>query len=350
MWSVLACGGRDAPPVETGSSCTNCRIDLTRIVSLGGDSTGYVDKEPIAMTRDWRGRYYLTFFSPPQMIPVFDSTGRPLFRIGRKGQGPGEYQAPIQIRALPDRRFLVFDFGGVGKMSVLDSSYRFIRSYTQVVAPVVFLPDSRTTGNFGPLTLFDTLGRAVKTFGAPTEPPIDAQAWRGNRKEAPGAGATIWSIRDDTYHIEQWDTAGKRVADIVRTVEWFPPVVNRAVIRRGERPTPQTRDLYEDPRGLLWVVITVASADWHDHLGPPVTRTGLVSGTTTTTYPQLDDGRMHDSMIEVIDPKTQRLVATTRFAGLMLFSLGDRYFASYREAENGIPFVDVWRLRLVGDR
>jgi hypothetical protein len=345
--AIAACSSDSRAP--KAEPCEACRIELTRVVTLGADSSGFILREPIAMARDWRGRYYLTF-SGMLMVPVYDSTGKPLFRIGRKGSGPGEYQSPIQIRVRPDRRFLVFDAGGIGKVNVLDSSYRFIRSYTQAVAPVVVLRDNRTSGNMGPLTVFDTMGRIVKTFGAPTEPQIDAEFWRHNRKQALGAGSTIWSLRDDTYHIERWSLDGQKLTDIVRTTDWYPPVVARGSIVRGEQPTPQPRDLYEDARGFLWVVITVASKDWHDHIGPPTERVGLATGVKRTTFPDRDDARMHDSMIEVIDPKTHRLVASTRVPGLMLFSLGDGFFASYREADDGTPLVDIWRATLVGDR
>ncbi len=58
---------------------------------------------------------------------VFDRRGRLIQRKGRRGEGPGEYQAIFGLMALPGDSLLVFD-GRLRRLSVLDAEGEFVRS------------------------------------------------------------------------------------------------------------------------------------------------------------------------------------------------------------------------------
>lgn len=58
-------------------------------------------------------------------VSAFSPEGRMLWRVGRKGQGPGEYTFPYRVAAAPDGTVLVFDLGR-NDVTRLSSEGRFI--------------------------------------------------------------------------------------------------------------------------------------------------------------------------------------------------------------------------------
>jgi hypothetical protein len=61
-------------------------------------------------------------------VVCLDGGGRVLFKSGRKGQGPGEYEVPYRLTALPDGSLLVVDIG-TQRLSRLDPRGKFVRSW-----------------------------------------------------------------------------------------------------------------------------------------------------------------------------------------------------------------------------
>ena len=62
------------------------------------------------------------------VIQIFDPAGRFLKKVGRPGQGPGEFSRPMTIHVTEERDLLVLDFGNQ-RMAVLSSEGEFKRSF-----------------------------------------------------------------------------------------------------------------------------------------------------------------------------------------------------------------------------
>jgi hypothetical protein len=63
--------------------------------------------------------------------------------------------------------------------------------------------------------------------------------------------------------------------------------------------------------------------------------------------PQGSQSDLYDSVIEVLDPGTGKLLASTRIDAALGFLLPGGYAASYREDDGGNPFIDIWRIEVV---
>lgn len=61
-------------------------------------------------------------------VVCLDGNGRVLFKSGRQGQGPGEFQVPYRIAALPDGSLLALDIG-IQRLSRLDPAGKYVQSW-----------------------------------------------------------------------------------------------------------------------------------------------------------------------------------------------------------------------------
>ena len=97
-------------------------------------------------------------------------------------------------------------------------------------------------------------------------------------------------------------------------------------------------DLFSDSTGLLWVAIHVADDRWREAMS--VVR-GMYGRRTTGVG---DPVKYVDTIIEVIDPRDNRLVTTQRFDEQLRFVGESGYAYGYRLDEDGVPYIDLYRL------
>ena len=147
---------------------------------------------------------------------------------------------------------------------------------------------------------------------------------------SPHEKATVWSSRGTRYRLEEWDKSGQLLTAIDREVEWFEPWTQPPARNAREQPPPSTAiDIEEDREGRLWSLVSVADEDWL----PLPPGGGTSDGLTFTTMEQRN--RLHDTMIEVIDPGSGRLLASARIDEHLLGFAGRGIVYSYIEDELG---------------
>jgi hypothetical protein len=332
------------------ASCIACRLKIEIMATLGTDSVdGYLTDYPLWASMDHRGVIYVALQPPGGLLLTFDTTGRFLGRIGRKGRGPGEFQFPVSAVPASRGELLVWDFIG-SFLTVLDSSRRYASRVHQPYSPVAVLADgSRLViapmmdrdRRWYPLHIYDERGRRVKSFGAVTGEFSETERWRLIRSASVGRRGTIWSAFVDSYVIEEWSDEGQKLRTFVRSVPWMPAVVARSDGAFGQVPNARIVALVEDESERLWVFSRVPSSEWRTALGPPRVAGGR------TSFPQRDQGRLLDSMVDVIDLRSNRLLFTTRVNGNIRFVLSSEpTLAQYREDDDGTPLLDVLRISL----
>lgn len=128
VWNVVA---RHAPlPAPCCRSQSRWQIDPKPLAEIGtaGGAEEYLFKQVRSATRLSDGRIVV---ADPGMtdVRVFDSKGKFLSRIGRKGQGPGEYRSPFWVGAGRGDTILVYDYSeGPGHLHRYASDGKFVRS------------------------------------------------------------------------------------------------------------------------------------------------------------------------------------------------------------------------------
>jgi hypothetical protein len=173
----------------------------------------------------------------------------------------------------------------------------------------------------------------------------DARRSEDRRRIAVSRSGEIAVAHFNDYRIEVWDLSGNHLRTLERQTEWFP-AGRQGGSNSSDRQTPPNPGLWTprfDEDGMLWTFARVADSNWADALetvkdpyGRP--RVGVPQGSQSDFY---------DSIIEVIDPATGRLLASTRIGAALYALLPGNYAASYREDEGGNPFIDIWRFEMV---
>jgi hypothetical protein len=81
--------------------------------------------------------------------------------------------------------------------------------------------------------------------------------------------------------------------------------------------------------GLVWVAVSVADREWWRGLGP------LREGEGGSWYDVDRIQRFYDTVIEVLDPRPDRLVAVTRVDAALTALIGGAYAVALEQNEAG---------------
>jgi hypothetical protein len=102
---------------------------LVEEVSIGetGTAEGYIFNKPQWLRVDRTGRIYVMDWGDV-CIKVFEPDGRLLRTIGRKGQGPGEFDIPAWFDLAPDRKIAIMD-GRNSRVTVFDEEGRHLGGF-----------------------------------------------------------------------------------------------------------------------------------------------------------------------------------------------------------------------------
>ena len=328
-------------------SCGACRIELQRLTTVGDSAGPGMLAQQGTVVVDSRGRVFVFTNFDPSRIQVFDRPGRHLTALGRAGSGPGEFRTVVTAAITPGDTLIALDYGGA-RLSVFDPELRLRRHVPIPGMSFQFVPVSGGSFVFAselrtrdpaahPLQLVDSTGRVVRRFGGGVG-SINAGFRNAWRHIGPGADGTVWSARGNEYLADQYDATGTVRLTLVRRPPWFEPWTEPAKPNE-KQPLPEIRGVRQ-VGDRLWVLIHVADARWEPR--PPV----QCGGAGMLCVADSDWERIYDTVIEVIDLPTRRLVASTRVSQRLLGFAGDGVAASYEEDTDGNPRYAVWRLVL----
>lgn len=333
------------PVVLRAPSCTTCRVELSHVRVLDAPESEPLEDWPFSVAMDSRGRVALSIKGGAGLPRVTSEGSHVLAPLGRVGSGPGEYRMPTTVVFGSGDTLSVFDPGN-GRRTTLDPSNRVVTSspYVGGTAVVRVLASGDVLVSHAGrerFSVIDRRGVTVRSFGA------GARVAPGRRVDTWWISNVVanrfWAVTGRAYQLEHWSIDGRLIARMQREVDWLTPRMTFSDGGRGAIPTAFLHDLRVDSRGRLWTLVGVPAVDWRKGLGPVDRSRGF------DTYPQRDFARLFDTMIEVIDPSTRRLIASTRVPGYVRFLLDDQHVAALREGRDGEPVIEVRRMSLVGD-
>lgn len=355
LWLAVVLRPADAQParrIAEAPICASCTIETERLVRIGGaDDPGALSTTSVVQRlRD--GSWVLSHINNASSLTVYDSTGRFVRTVGRKGGGPGEYGFIGVILRGPGDSVHVFDQDNL-RWSILAPDLRFSRSVRLPIGSftdVEFAGEGRVLLNAQasrrpfagvPLHLVSAEGELLRSFGT-RDAKIDRNRPSAHlRTISQVTDGRVWVAHISRYRLEEWTLKGEMLRQLDREVDWFPPggsITNRP----GEAPRPVLLDVWLDAGGRLWTLIRVADPKWAD----AQTERGRLQGIIPVVG-YSSETRYYDSIIEVIDPDSGRLIASRRFDEYIYNFNQDGHYNAYHATDEGEPFVEVWRAAVV---
>lgn len=337
---------------DASSACPDC-VRFQHLVRLGSeDGPGFLeDRGTIGdVVRDHRGNYWV---SQRDHIKVFGPDGRFVASVGRAGPGPMEFQFAQPVHTDSAGRVHVYD-GRNLRVSVIAPEFTLVEEQpvpfpAYRVAP---LADGRryvvqwwtpTADRLG-LPLHIIVGReVVQSFGIVDGGDTGPQAitpMSARRVLATDPLGNVFSAPDYNYVIEAWTEQGSRIA-IFEGPALNEPRVASGIWTFENPPANHIRDIRVDRSGRLWLSLRFRRSDWRQHVVERVRSDGRVRL-------ELADGRvtsLYRGRVDVVDLATCALVASAWHEGMLLTFIEPDQILELHQSVDGVPYLDVWRLR-----
>jgi hypothetical protein len=340
---------RDSPTI-----CTDC-VALHQLALLGDDggNEGHIAPAPNIVVRDSVGRYWVS--QNNNVIKVFDSAGKFVHSVGRRGRGPGEFGAPFpaytdsagNVHVLDLEREIEFvigpDFRHISQRAApaggdLASAVRFHGRDAWVINdPMAFGPER------GAPIRISRESKVLVSFGKPhtvqSPNPI-----LGTRRLGVDSRDRIFSAKAYHFELEAWTDSGARIAS------FSGPMLNEREVRLapfnlGENPIPaQVLAIQPGDSSRLWVLTRRPRENWRDyyearsHAGVQVI--------------QVRNGMPEDSVfrsrLEVIDLRSRSIIARQELPGVFSSFVGDGLLMQSVTTSDGASRIAMWQFRLDG--
>ena len=305
--------------VLTEDLCEACSIEVTPDVELGTDGESVIGVAwDIARLSD--GRFVMAFQDVTYEFTVFAADGSGFRRVGREGDGPGEYSHVYFVREFAGELH-VFD-RATRRLTVLDPGFEVIRTaaveclncFGLDFAPLpggatalnTLLPaggrEAYVTAKTGfVIHVFDENGKRIHSMDeVPLDGPFSAAEDEYRFLEVAGDGSLL-SIHRNNYRIDRWDPqSGELIRSWVREGNPFPEGQYRIQL---------------DAAGRLWVYV----------------------------YRDLESPRV----VEVLDLDSGLVLVSQPLDRRGIF-FAPGWLADY-DSESILPRYRMYRLRLVGD-
>ncbi len=344
----VAAGALQAPTYRTvtGSACDECSIVREVVLTIPGRREEMVSPYTI-LARDSRGRWLLSTVEAAPRISVYDSTGSLLQSFGRQGAGPGEHRTVTVIAVTAGDTVHVFD-NALRRHSVYSPSYQYVRSTLYVgrvweaievrEGTLALNADIPTPDRVGyPLHLMHPDGTLGQSFGSASGAyRVDASLLL-NRYITHAGGTEIWDIPWLAYQASRWGSSGATL-HLQRDVPWFRTVTDIRPPGQQRPPSPWVMGIWMDQARQLWVMLRVPDENWRPQAGAVARRS---DGPGVIAF-----DREYDTIIEILDPATGRVIATERFDQALWRLMPGGLVSWYREEEDGEPHLEVWQLTL----
>jgi hypothetical protein len=255
----------------------NARTSLQQILQIGElepEDENYLFNQPISVTEDQEGNVFV-LDGKEGCIKKFSAEGKFLTQFGRLGQGPGEFQYPLQIDCRSGRllvstmsaQFHLYDLNGAYLKSFRLPQYEGLFMKLMDSDSVVGFSMGMRNNNSSEdktLKIFDTDGNVKHEFGEPFLVDKAQSSWIANFANITvDAKNNIYMAFIHQNRIEKYSDAEKLLLKISRELPFEPEfkyamekmeIGGRVREIERERFSQFSRGIGVDNEGRIWVL------------------------------------------------------------------------------------------------
>jgi hypothetical protein len=329
-------------------TCPECRIELEEVVTLGSpDGEGALATSALMVRMDSRGRFVVLLIdeSPPY---VFSADGSFIQRLGREGEGPGEYLNVWTMEVSGDELY-IFD-RGINRLTTLDLDFNIVETAPvngRNVGQTLHLDDGRLVVAMDVPDVesrgfaLHFLDRNGKPYAVRDEYPYHPGIpWGSMRHLMLDDDGSIWSLnRFGPPRIRKYSSDGDVLGDWSAGESSGDLVFQLGDPSKDIPPTSQVLGGWVQG-GLVWIVSTVPDERWRDSLEKVEIR-------GRTRYHPTNMLLLYDGLIEVFDPQSGTVIASRRAdATDAQLAVGRGLTAQFHVDDLGWYYIDISRARL----
>ena len=321
--------------IPSAPTCPKCVVQLSTVARVGGaDDPASAGLMP-EVVRTGRGQFLVSSSTFLGEVFVYDPNGKFIRSIGRRGGGPGEFNAPPRLTVDAMDTVRAIESGTRYHVIAPDLAIKRTTPLVMSVSAAVAEADGKlfavTPSSSGPnattLGVFDRAGQRVQAFG---RLPSGVDAEMRFRRLAIGPNGSRWGINTAAYVIERWQPDGSSAQKLIAERDWLKKSNEPAGDARLRKPPARLVGLLVDARERLFVFAIVADANWK-----PV-----------GANPAAEPNQVFDTLVEVIDPRTGTLIARTRLDQFLVPMHGTLAYSTF-EDETGDRRIQVWNVSLL---
>lgn len=351
FWTAASVGAQAPKVIPEASACAQCRIVVRETIVLADeqDSSAHA---PVTVREDARGRFWV--FRQDEAVPsVYDRTGAFLRVLGRRGQGPAEFEAAYDMLSLPGDSVLVLD-DRTRRGTVLDPSLRPTRTISVPLGlrgPVLLSWPRAVLGNgadpvasTGSLQVWDfrqSPARRARAFGPPAGDLVSEYGLLRQYLTRPRE-ASIWVGGASAFRLYRWSVDGVLAERWHRAPPWLPEATAPRLGTPSRAPSASLVGITTDSAGRVWTVARLPGPEWKS--GWPMLR----PGTREVSTRDLVLDRLFVTLVEVFDPRLGRIVARQTWEGYAPNALPGAGLVLYATDAAGTRRTRILRLTLEG--
>ena len=345
---IASGSGRMPAPAVTAAGCPGCII-LDTLVELGTPQGDGILSGPLHVAiDDASGRYWV---QDRDILKVYAPDGSFISQVGRTGEGPGEFGAPVPIHADADGSVHVLDPANL-RITVLDSSFQVVsETHITNAGPVheaAWLAEDRymvAMWSGGPesvgfpLHVLSDEGIILRSFGMPDgEERLDP--FTAQRRITANAAGQMFATPRFIFRVESWNSEAEPLATFMGPA-LIQHAVEQAPYNLDDHPIPaEIMDLHADFRGRLWVLIREPREGWETLFEEQAYPNGMV-GLRLRGSATIDD--VYRSRLWVVSLTTGDILADTVMNGQLTGFTPSGLIVENGESPAGDPLLRILR-------
>lgn len=340
------------PHPGTNVRCPSCKIELTRVATIGEGAGPLSPRKEGTLSMSSRGEYALTRSHDLTRVVVYGPDGNIAASWGRKGGGPGEFEQIERVSWMGDDTLLVID-GGNRRLSIWLRDGTLVRETEfRDNGDILFRSDGlayiHRRNPEGPMPrppfLIWSSGENPVEFGDVGEVNEFTTRRLNSLATGLGRGDSLWVAEATQYQLTLYAPDGQRARSFMPDSRWFRGMPNKpsGLLLGLVRGTMDLAgDVTTDESGRIWLGVE------HVYLRKWMQIARRPHGKGTPTPQEMDP--VSDYVLEVLDPTTGEAISTRVFeTGTFGGFIDRKYMWTVRELDDGQIVFDVWRFSLDG--